>query len=92
MIAIDGSGVATIDAGAGSEALRVDFARTGSGWTAIVGLPEWLTRGRRSLEVGVVRTDPRGVRTAWPRPMMAGQREVPRLRIDLTRWSSLGER
>lgn len=41
------------------------------------------------LRIGMVRSDGRGRRAAWPRPMMPWQSEPGRLAIDLTTWGGL---
>ncbi|MGH7131878.1 MAG: hypothetical protein ACREJO_08045 [Phycisphaerales bacterium] len=41
------------------------------------------------LRIGLVRSDGRGRRAAWPRPMMPWQSEPGRLAIDLTTWGGL---
>jgi hypothetical protein len=59
-------------------------------WRATVVLPSSLTAGGELL-LGVVRRDPRGAATAWPRPLLPGQIEPGRRRIDLTGWLTLEE-
>ncbi|MBX3386784.1 MAG: hypothetical protein KF768_09450 [Phycisphaeraceae bacterium] len=46
------------------------------------------TGPRQTLRLGIERTDPRGRRSAWPRPMTPWQSEPGRLRIDLSRWAT----
>lgn len=89
VITLESSGVGVIDTGHGTEPVRAAFTRTEGGWLANVELPGWLTEGRGVMEFGVVRVDPSGSRSAWPRPMMPGQVEPARLAIDLSAWMRL---
>jgi len=64
-------------------------------WSAVVDLPDAaLTRAQRegTLAIGFIRTDSRvsvlGApgRSSWPRPMVPGQAEPGRFRLDLSAW------
>ncbi|MBL0926525.1 MAG: hypothetical protein IBJ11_02590 [Phycisphaerales bacterium] len=59
-------------------------------WTAVVPIPVELVDNPAtapSLLMGLSRTDARGVRYTWPRPLMPGQLEPGRVRVDLAGWS-----
>lgn len=92
LLTVDAAGHATIRSDAGADPLHADVSTTDGAWQANVELPKWLTKGQSVMQFGVVRIDPRGTRSAWPRPMMPGQKDPGRLAIDLTHWSRLGER
>ncbi|MFG0294006.1 MAG: hypothetical protein ACF8MJ_12750 [Phycisphaerales bacterium JB050] len=58
-------------------------------WSAIVDLPtEALGRlaAEGSLALGFIRTGPGETHSSWPRPLMPGQNESGRVRLDLRGW------
>ena len=57
-------------------------------WIAWAPIPADAVEGGL-LRIGLVRSDGRGRRAAWPRPMMPWQSEPGRLAIDLTTWGGL---
>ncbi|MCA9293715.1 MAG: hypothetical protein KDA20_07875 [Phycisphaerales bacterium] len=54
-------------------------------WSALVDIPPGAVRTGELL-IGITRADPRGALQAWPRPLLPGDVEPGRMRIDLTRW------
>lgn len=64
-------------------------AEEGDRWSVTVPVPQDAVEPGEILRVGVVRRDPRRVRTAWPRRMMPWEREPARAAIDLKTWSGL---
>jgi hypothetical protein len=67
------------------ENLPVTIRVDGERWVAQIVLPAELVAGPR-VRIAMERIDARGVRSAWPRPMVPGQPEPGRLAIDLTAW------
>jgi hypothetical protein len=67
------------------ENLPVTIRVDGERWVAQIVLPAELASGPR-MRIAMERIDARGVRSAWPRPMVPGQPEPGRLAIDLTAW------
>ncbi len=59
-------------------------------WSAWVPIPASVQAGRL-VRVGMQRVDARGVRSAWPRPMMPWQIEPGRVALDLGQWLGLPE-
>lgn len=60
-------------------------------WSAIVDLPtEAMERvaSEGSLAFGFIRTGPGQRRSSWPRPLMPGQHEPGRVRLDLRGWEN----
>ncbi len=64
--------------------------REPGGWRALVPIPATAIENGR-VRLALERTDPRGLRTSWPRAMMPGQSEPGRVIVDLTQWGGLGE-
>ncbi len=89
IIVVRSDGSAAIDAGAGAEPFEASVTQRADRWTALLDLPAWLIPDDGVLRLGVDRVDGSGGRWAWPRPMLPGQDEPGRLRIDLTGWSGL---
>jgi hypothetical protein len=58
-------------------------------WITKVPLPAGMIESTGELRLAIVRTDSRGVRSAWPRPMLPWQREPGRLAIDTTAWGAV---
>ena len=58
-------------------------------WALRVGIPDTAIERGAHLRLGLVRVDPAGRRSAWPRRMMPGQTDPARAHIDLTAWSGL---
>ncbi len=58
-------------------------------WSSIVELPAALepVLVEKSLAFGFVRTGPGGNRSSWPRPLLPGQSEPGRIRLDLRDWN-----
>ncbi len=56
-------------------------------WSALLDLPPGAVRTGELL-IGLTRHDPRGAIQAWPRPLLPGETEPGRMRIDLTQWGS----
>lgn len=85
-IYISPTGEATVLAGElTGEKLPVNIRIEPGRWVAQLPLPSELTSVPR-LRIGIERTDGRGVRSSWPRPMLPGQPEPGRLAVDLTSW------
>lgn len=85
-IRISADGEAAIIAGPlTGELLPVNINAAPDRWIAQVTLPPELTATPR-LRIALERIDPRGVRSAWPRPMLPDQLEPGRLAVDLNSW------
>lgn len=68
----------------------VTITRLSDRWIAQVPIAGHLVEPQGELLIGVVRTDGRGLRSAWPRPMLPWQREPGRLAVDTTAWGHVG--
>jgi hypothetical protein len=66
-------------------------AKRSAGWSAWVPVPRGAISPDGVTKIGVQRVDPRGVRSAWPRPMMPWQIEPGRVGLDLGHWLGLPE-
>ncbi len=78
-----------IDQTGGATALAPAHVRTtqvGEGWACWVPVPAGAVEADGTLRLGVERTDARGVRSAWPRPMLPWQREPGRAALDASTW------
>jgi hypothetical protein len=62
-------------------------AATARGWSCWLGIPVTAVEAGGLLRLGVERTDPRGVRSCWPRAAMPWQAEPSRVAIDTAGWS-----
>jgi hypothetical protein len=58
-------------------------------WIAHVPIPSHVIEPSGELRIGITRTDARGVRSAWPRPLLPWQSEPGRLLIDTGAWGDL---
>lgn len=58
-------------------------------WAAWVPLPAGSVGADEVLRLGLERVDARGVRSAWPRPMLPWQREPGRIAVDTAAWLGL---
>jgi len=87
-ITVRGDGTAT-DARTGEALARVSTATLGSGWSAIIDLPESAIEPGGLLRLGLTRDLPEGVRHAWPRRMLPWQTEPGRLAFDLSTWDGM---
>lgn len=56
-------------------------------WIVFVDLPDDLAEPDGTLLIGAERTDARGLRSTWPRPVFPWQDAPPRLRVDLSTWA-----
>ncbi|MFN0133632.1 MAG: hypothetical protein ACKVW3_14030 [Phycisphaerales bacterium] len=67
----------------------VEVVRSADRWTIRLAVPSSAIDADGVLRIAVDRTDGRGVRSAWPRPMMPWQSEPGRAAIDLSTWVGL---
>jgi hypothetical protein len=63
--------------------------QTPAQWTAWVPLPSGAVESSGLLRIAITRTDPRGVRSTFPRPMLPWQIQPGRLPLDTTSWLAL---
>lgn len=80
------SGLVLDDATPGRPAERVAVRSEPDRWACWVPLPAQALPADGRLRIAIERTDARGVRTAWPRPMLPWQREPGRVVVDLNMW------
>lgn len=66
-------------------------AAEGRRWSAWVPLPSGAIEPDGILRIGIERTDARGVRSAWPRPMLPWQIEPGRAALDTSAWAAPSE-
>lgn len=64
------------------------ITRQGDTWSARIPLPARCIEEGGTLRVGIERTDGRGRRTSWPRPMLPWQGEPGRIAVDTAAWSA----
>lgn len=57
------------------------------GWIAWVPIPDSAIDRSGLLRIAIERTDARGVRSSWPRPVFPWQEQPGRLLLDLSAWS-----
>jgi hypothetical protein len=55
-------------------------------WAVRLTLPQDAVAAHGLLQIGIVRVDPHGLRSAWPRPMLPWQEEPGRAALDLAAW------
>jgi hypothetical protein len=55
-------------------------------WAVRLTLPQDAVAPNGLLQLGLVRIDPRGLRSAWPRPMLPWQEEPARAALDTAAW------
>jgi hypothetical protein len=65
------------------------FSRRPDRWVAQVPIPASMIDSTSELRIALVRTDGRGVRSTWPRPMLPWQEEPGRLSIDTATWGDV---
>lgn len=89
-ISSDGAAVdeRAIDQGLGQRAAVQVAAHEGK-WLASIPIPPHCVEPDGTLRIAVERTDARGRRSAWPRPMLPWQPEPGRITADLGAWASL---
>jgi hypothetical protein len=63
------------------------IARSDVGWSFLLPIPRGAIERDGLLRLALTRTDARGRRSAWPRPMLPWQREPGRIAVDTTAWS-----
>lgn len=91
--------LATEQAGAGRDEgmgtrRAVRFNRAKDRWSCWVPIPAEAVESMNGgfvVRLGMTRTDSRGERSAWPRPLLPWQTEPGRVLIDLSEWSRLGQ-
>ncbi len=81
-----GADWATLTSATGGVTVR----RTDTGWACWIPIPAGAVEADGTLRIALERTDPRGVRTAWPRAMLPWQREPGRAWADLGAWEGRG--
>ncbi|MFG0258978.1 MAG: hypothetical protein ACF8LK_01390 [Phycisphaerales bacterium JB041] len=91
VLRVSRTGVVREDGDEGSEATYA-VADEGDRWSVSVPVPAAAIEPGQIVRLGLSRTDPRGVRTAWPRRLMPWDTEPARAAIDLKTWSGLAER
>lgn len=72
--------------GEAAKPAAVRIARETDRWFAWVPVPAGAIEPTQRLRLAIERTDARGLRTAWPRPMLPWQTEPGRALIDLSAW------
>ncbi len=65
----------------------VTVVRDDERWAAWIALDPALIGDDLLVELGLIRTDARGVRTSWPRPLLPVRDEPGRVRFDLSSWT-----
>jgi hypothetical protein len=87
----DGDVIDTLAAGNGRMAATAGatVVQLPDRWIASVPIDSQLIDPAGELLIGLVRIDSRGVRSAWPRPMLPWQREPGRLTIDTKAWGDI---
>lgn len=60
-------------------------------WSVRVPLPPGAVERDGLVRIGVVRTDARGRRSAWPRPMLPWQADPSRAALDTSAWGALSQ-
>lgn len=73
-------------ANAGDPASGVTAASRPTKWVCEVPIPDWCIEQDGVLRVGLERTDARGVRSAYPRPMLPWQGEPGRVMVQTGAW------
>lgn len=69
-----------------SAAGGVTVRRTDTGWACWIPIPAGAIEPDGTIKLALERTDPSGVRSAWPRAMLPWQREPGRAWADLGAW------
>src|SRR5690606_19882026 len=87
-IGSDGAVVDEIASSAASEqrAGGVRVVREAGKWIVQAEVPAECIEADGSLRIGIERTDARGRRTAWPRPMLPWQSEPGRAAVGTNSW------
>lgn len=89
VLRVSSDGVA-VDEGAPDHGLdspqRAVLTQQEDKWIARVPIPPRCIEADRTLRIAVERTDSRGRRSAWPRPMLPWQAEPGRVWVDLKAW------
>lgn len=75
--------------GLGGEIARASISREADRWIAQVPVPPYCIEPEGILRVGIQRTDARGRRTAWPRPMLPWMAEPGRIAVSTNAWGSV---
>jgi hypothetical protein len=96
ILRVTGEGVATVEdsharAGTDWAALNsvpsgVTVRRLDSGWACWIPIPAGAVASDGTIRLALERTDPRGVRSAWPRAMLPWQHEPGRAWANLGAW------
>jgi hypothetical protein len=68
----------------------VRITREADRWVCQAPLPPGVVEEDGTVRVGIERTDARGRRSAWPRPMTPWQVEPGRARVDTRAWGGVG--
>ncbi|MBL9032532.1 MAG: hypothetical protein JNM80_12605 [Phycisphaerae bacterium] len=85
---VSSTGLATEEVGRGSTE-GVQVSREPDRWTVRLTIPAGTIEPDGIVRIGLERTDGRGVRSAWPRPMLPWQVEPGRVAVDLSAWVGL---
>lgn len=64
------------------------IATSADRWTAVLDVPPAAIDAAGQLRIGLVRSDSRGLRAAWPRPMLPWQAEPGRALLDTRSWQA----
>jgi hypothetical protein len=70
----------------GSDPVRVSVVSRPGKWVCQIPLPAICFESDGTLRIGLERIDPRGTRSAFPRPMLPWQSEPGRVAIDTSTW------
>ena len=66
----------------------VSIIRQGDTWSARVPIPARCIEKDGTLRLGIERTDGRGRRSSWPRPLLPWQAEPGRIAVDTAAWGA----
>jgi hypothetical protein len=77
-------------ASGGSSVPGVRVTREADRWVCQAPLPRGVVEEDGTVRIGIERTDARGKRCAWPRPMTPWQVEPGRARVDTGAWGGVG--
>lgn len=87
VLRVSASGTLVDELNPASPPASLPIARTDAGWSFHLPIPRDAIERDGLLRLALTRTDARGRRSAWPRPMLPWQREPGRIAVDTTAWS-----
>ncbi len=67
---------------------NIEITRAADRWSFRLTLPPGAVEADDTIRLGIIRTDARGRRTSWPRPMHPWQHEPARAAFDTRAWSA----